>query len=99
MHTKSFEISRKEIAQLHFDNGDILLDQAAVRKRSEAIHKATYLGNLKHQKVVISFKTGSNIYKVHTTYLVDLWKLHLSKGRCSYTRRANTGCGILVIAT
>ena len=67
MHTKSFEISRKETAQLHFDNGEILLDQAAVRRRSEAIHKATYLGNLKHQKVVISFNTGSNIYQVNTT--------------------------------
>ena len=67
MHTKSFEISRKETAQLHFDIGEILLDETAVRKRSEAIHKATYLGNLKHQKVVISFNTGSNIYQVYTT--------------------------------
>ena len=67
MHTKSFEISRKEAAQLNFDNGEILSDHIAVRKRSEAIHKATYLGNLKHQKVVISFNTGSSVYKVHTT--------------------------------
>ena len=67
MHTKSFEISRKETAQLHFDIGEILFDETAVRKRSEAIHKATYLGNLKHQKVVISFNTGSNIYQVYTT--------------------------------
>jgi len=61
------DISRKQTAELHYELGEVLTSEIEIRKRSEAIHKATYLGNLKHQKVLIQFSTGAEVYQVHTT--------------------------------
>ena len=74
MHQTPVNIARSETALLHYDLGEVLTTKEEIRKRAEAIHKATYLGNLKHQKVVIQFDTGSDVYQVQTT----IW-LHYNK--------------------
>lgn len=60
-------ISRTDAAMLAYESGEILDSARAVQRRSEAIHKATYLGNLKHQKVHIQINTGADVLQVHTT--------------------------------
>ena len=60
-------ISRDKISSLSYDEGEVMNTGLEVQRRSEAIHKATYLGNLKHQKVYIQFNTGADVYQVHTT--------------------------------
>jgi len=60
-------ISRDKISSLSYVVGEVMNNTKAIQRRSEAIHKATYLGNLKHQKVHIQFNTGTEVYQVHTT--------------------------------
>ncbi|HCP41363.1 MAG TPA: hypothetical protein DIT65_06170 [Cryomorphaceae bacterium] len=60
-------ISRDKVSSLSYVEGDVMNTVKDIQRRSEAIHKATYLGNLKHQKVYIQFNTGSFFYQVHTT--------------------------------
>jgi hypothetical protein len=67
MHRNPVDISRIETAQLNYELGEVLTSEREIHKRAEAIHKATYLGNLKHQKVLIQFNTGVEVYQVHTT--------------------------------
>ena len=67
MHRSPVDISRIETAQLNYELGEVLTSERDIHKRAEAIHRATYLGNLKHQKVLIQFNTGVEVYQVHTT--------------------------------
>ena len=67
MNHDARNISRTDTALLAYESGEILGSVRAVQQRSEAIHKATYLGNLKHQKVHIQFNTGTEVYQVYTT--------------------------------
>ena len=67
MNHDARNISRIDTALLAYESGEILESVRAIQRRSEAIHKATYLGNLKHQKVRIQFNTGADVYQVHTT--------------------------------
>lgn len=60
-------ISRDKISSLSYVEGEVMKTAKEVQRRAEAIHKATYLGNLKHQKVYIQFNTGADILQVHTT--------------------------------
>ena len=67
MHLNPVDITRMETAQLDYELGEVLSTEREIQKRSESIHRATYLGNLKHQKVQILFNTGAEVYQVHTT--------------------------------
>ena len=67
MNHDARNISRTDTALLAYESGEILESVRAIKRRSEAIHKATYLGNLKHQKVHIQFNTGADVYQVHPT--------------------------------
>ena len=67
MHRIPVDISRIEASKLSFEQGEVLDGQDSIKKRSANIHRATHLGNLKHQKVNILFNTGTEVYKVHTT--------------------------------
>lgn len=68
------DISRSDTINLHFAKGEVLTNLSDQRKRSMAIHKATYFGNLRHQKVAILFHTGAEVFRLHTT----IW-LHYKK--------------------
>lgn len=61
------DISRLQTALLRFDKGEVLHTLDEMSQRAEAIHKATYLGNLKHKKVSILFSAQSELFVVNTT--------------------------------
>lgn len=61
------DISRLDTAELYFPNGEVLERGLDRRERSRIIHKATYFGNITHQKVLILFKTEQEVYQVNTT--------------------------------
>ena len=61
------DISRLQTALLRFEKGEVLQSLGEVSQRAEAIHKATYLGNLKHTKVSILFSAQNELFTVNTT--------------------------------
>jgi hypothetical protein len=79
MTEQPIDITRLETAQLLFPSGDVLERKVERRKRSKRIHAATYLGNIKHEKVTIVFRTEHEIFQVQTT----IW---LHYGGCIYLK-------------
>jgi len=61
------DISRLETATLDFPIGDVLSKKAERKKRAKRIHSATYVGNIRHEKVDIVIQTHSDVFKVQTT--------------------------------
>tara|TARA_B100001939_G_scaffold198324_1_gene170582 strand:+ start:106 stop:393 length:288 start_codon:yes stop_codon:yes gene_type:complete len=61
------DISRLETATLDFPVGDVLSNNSEKLKRAKRIHSATYVGNIRHEKVDIVFQTYSDVFKVQTT--------------------------------
>lgn len=62
------DISRVDTALLKFPEGEVLHSYADILKRAKLIHKATYFGNIKHEKVTIVFAgEASEVYHINTT--------------------------------
>lgn len=61
------DISRLETASLQFPRGDVLSRKVERMKRAKRIHSATYVGNIRQEKVNIVFQTESHVFKVQTT--------------------------------
>ena len=51
MTAKPIDISRLDTASLVFPSGDVLSNDYVRMKRSKRIHSATYVGNIRHEKV------------------------------------------------
>ena len=79
MTEQPIDISRLETARLEFPAGDVLSRKVERKKRSKRIHSATYVGNIRHEKVNIVFQTEDHIFKVQTT----IW---LHYGGCIYLK-------------
>jgi hypothetical protein len=79
MTEQPIDISRLDTASLDFPSGDVLFSALARAKRSKRIHSATYVGNIRHEKVAIVFQTATAIFKVQTT----IW---LNYGGCIYLK-------------
>jgi hypothetical protein len=79
MTAKPIDISRLETASLVFPSGDVLSNDFVRTKRSKRIHSATYVGNIRHEKVAIVFQTETEVFKVQTT----IW---LNYGGCIYLK-------------
>lgn len=79
MTTQPIDISRIDTASLVFPSGDVLSDDRARTKRSKRIHSATYVGNIRQEKVAIVFQTEKANFKVQTT----IW---LNYGGCIYLK-------------
>jgi len=79
MTAKPIDISRLDTASLVFPSGDVLSNDFARTKRSKRIHSATYVGNIRHEKVAIVFQTETEVFKVQTT----IW---LNYGGCIYLK-------------
>lgn len=61
-------ITRLETAEIRFSKGEVLATYNDMLKRSQIIHKATYLGNIRHKKVTITFAAeGPKVYQITTT--------------------------------
>ncbi len=67
MTEQPIDITRLDAASLDFPAGDVLVSEFACAKRSKRIHSATYVGNIRHEKVAIVFQTATAIFKVQTT--------------------------------
>lgn len=67
MTAKPIDISRLDTASLVFPSGEVLSNDYARTKRSKRIHSATYVGNIRHEKVAIVFQTETDIFQVQTT--------------------------------
>ncbi|MEY2963936.1 MAG: hypothetical protein RL754_1197 [Bacteroidota bacterium] len=67
MTTQPVDISRLETSELIFPAGDVVASRTERQRRLKRIHKATLMGNLKHEKVHIVFATESNVFQVYTT--------------------------------
>lgn len=61
------EIAKENMRGLRFPEVEVLQSEAKCIERSEALHRATHLGNLEKQKVHIYFEDDSGVKKVHTT--------------------------------
>jgi len=61
------EIAKENMGSLHFPELEVLQSEAGRQERSEALRRATHLGNLEKQKVRIYFEDMSGIKVVHTT--------------------------------
>ena len=79
MTEQPIDITRLDTASLDFPSGDVLFSALARAKRSKRIHSATYVGNIRHEKVAIVFQTATAIFKVQTT----IW---LNYGGCIYLK-------------
>ena len=79
MTEQPIDITRLDTASLDFPSGDVLFSALARSKRSKRIHSATYVGNIRHEKVAIVFQTATAIFKVQTT----IW---LNYGGCIYLK-------------
>ena len=65
MTEQPIDITRLDTAALVFPSGDVLSNEYQRTKRSKRIHSATYVGNIRHEKVAIVFQTETAIFKVH----------------------------------
>ena len=79
MTAKPIDISSLDTASLVFPSGEVLSNDYARTKRSKRIHSATYVGNIRHEKVAIVFQTETDIFQVQTT----IW---LNYGGCIYLK-------------
>ena len=79
MTEQPIDITRLDTAALVFPSGDVLSNEYQRTKRSKRIHSATYVGNIRHEKVAIVFQTETAIFKVQTT----IW---LNYGGCIYLK-------------
>lgn len=62
------DITRLDTALLTFPEGEVLATYSDILKRAKLIHKATYFGNIKHEKVTIVFAgEASEVYHIYTT--------------------------------
>lgn len=76
------EIEKEKVNNLVFPNSDVLMDAQVKLERSWALHKATALGNLEKQKVIIVFEDSLGIKKVNTTiWAITEQNIILKEGR------------------
>lgn len=67
MTSQPVDISRLETSELIFPAGDVIDCSVERSRRLKRIHRATMMGNVKHEKVKIIFSTDKEIFQVFTT--------------------------------
>lgn len=60
-------VEKEEVANLHFPNEDVLFLKSDQNKRAKRLHDATFLGNIDHEKVKITFQDIEGLKRVETT--------------------------------
>jgi len=60
-------VEKEQIAHLKFPEGEVLHDPLAVAERRKRLGKATFLGNIEHNKIRIYFEDNEGLKEVNTT--------------------------------